>query len=195
MKKLIMMSLMMLIILAGCTRVKEEPLIDKNPTVTIKVKGYEETIELELYYDVAPNTVKNFIDLANNNYYDGTIFHRVIKNFMIQGGEGKSGLKAIKGEFSDNGFINDLKHVRGVISMARTSINDSATSQFFIMHEDNDYLDGKYAAFGMMLKGFATLDSIAEVETNFNDRPYVNIVIESIRIETYGVVFDKPLYV
>ena len=157
---------------------------DKNPQVLIKVKNIGE-MKLELFPSVAPITVKNFLDLVEQNFYKGIIFHRVIKGFMIQGGDptgtGMGGSKnKIKGEFSSNGVKNDLSHERGVISMARTQIPDSASSQFFIMHEDGEFLDGDYAAFGVVIEGINTVDEIASVKTDRYDKPLTDCVIESI---------------
>ncbi len=163
-----------------------------NPIVTIEVKGYSEPMILELYPDVAPNTVRNFIHLANSKYYDGSIFHRVIENFMIQGGAGDGTACEIKGEFTSNGFKNTLLHDRGVISMARTNYPNSATSQFFIMHATSPHLDGKYAAFGKLIEGFDTLDAIATVRTNSSDRPTTDVAINSIRVDTKGIDYPKP---
>ena len=152
---------------------EEEPTVNNYPVATITMKDGG-VMKLELYPDVAPNTVKNFISLANKGFYDGLIFHRIIAGFMIQGGgytaEGMPADVdyAIKGEFASNGVKNDLKHVRGVISMARTQVRDSASSQFFIMHADAPHLDGEYAAFGMLLEGFDVLDRIATVQTGRN---------------------------
>ena len=142
---------------------------------------------LELYPDKAPITVANFEKLANSGFYSGVIFHRVISGFMIQGGDptgtGMGGPGwTIKGEFSSNGVKNDLKHKRGVISMARTSVPDSAGSQFFIMHKDASYLDGQYAAFGMLTDGFDVLDEIASAKTDYSDRPLNDQVIKSITV-------------
>ena len=142
---------------------------------------------LELYPDKAPITVANFEKLANSGFYSGVIFHRVISGFMIQGGDptgtGMGGPGwTIKGEFSSNGVKNDLKHKRGVISMARTSVPDSAGSQFFIMHKDASYLDGQYAAFGMLTNGFDVLDEIASAKTDYSDRPIKDQVIKSITV-------------
>jgi len=144
-------------------------------------------IKLELYLDVAPITVENFVGLVKDGFYDGLIFHRVIKGFMIQGGDpqgtgfGGSG-KTIKGEFKKNGVENDISHVRGVISMARSQKMDSASSQFFIVQEDSTYLDGAYAAFGRVTEGMDVVDEIASVQTDQNDRPYEDVVIKSIRV-------------
>ena len=142
---------------------------------------------LELYPEKAPITVANFEKLANSGFYSGVIFHRVISGFMIQGGDptgtGMGGPGwTIKGEFSSNGVKNDLKHKRGVISMARTSVPDSAGSQFFIMHKDASYLDGQYAAFGMLTDGFDVLDEIAGTKTDYSDRPLKDQVIKSITV-------------
>jgi len=146
-----------------------------NPIVTIKMKDGG-IMKAELYPDIAPVTVQNFIDLASKGFYNGLIFHRVIPGFMIQGGDpdgvgtGGPGY-CIKGEFSANGFRNDLKHTRGVLSMARAMDPDSAGSQFFIMHEDYPSLDGQYAAFGKLIEGIEVVDKIASVRTDYNDRP------------------------
>ena len=168
----------------------------QNPIATITLRDGG-VMKLELYPDVAPNTVKNFIALANAGFYDGLTFHRIIAGFMIQGGDpngtGSGGPGySIKGEFTSNGFKNDLKHKRGVISMARTMIPDSAGSQFFIMHADYPYLDGEYAAFGMLLEGFDVLDAIATVQTNRNDAPLTPVVIDTIRVDTFGVDYGEP---
>ena len=177
-------------------KTEEEPTV-QNPIVTITMKDGG-VMKLELYPDVAPNTVKNFISLANSGFYDGLIFHRIIAGFMIQGGAYEAnGMPkdtdySIKGEFASNGFTNDLKHTRGVISMARTQVRDSASSQFFIMHEDAPHLDGEYAAFGMLTEGFDVLDSIATVQTGYNDVPLVFPVIDTIRVETFGVDYGEP---
>lgn len=174
----------------------ENSSVSENPVAEIKVKDYG-TIKVELYYDVAPNTVKNFISLANSGFYNGLIFHRVIENFMIQGGDpdgiGTGGPDySIKGEFALNGFENNLSHVRGVISMARSSDYNSAGSQFFICHADSTYLDGQYAAFGKVIKGMDVVDSIASVDTDSYDKPYQNVTIESIVINTNGVNYGEP---
>ena len=142
---------------------------------------------LELYEDIAPITVENFIKLVESKFYDGLIFHRVIKGFMIQGGDptgtGMGGPGwSIKGEFKSNGFNNTLKHTRGVISMARSRMPDSAGSQFFIMHKDAPHLDGEYAAFGKMISGFETLDEIANIRCDYSDRPFEEQKIESITV-------------
>ena len=145
------------------------------------------TMEAELYPEYAPLTVENFINLINEHFFDGLIFHRVIKGFMIQGGDptgtGMGGSeKTIKGEFESNGFKNDLKHVRGVLSMARTMDPDSASSQFFIMHQDAPRLDGQYAAFGKVIKGIEVVDEIAGVRTDYRDKPLEDQRIRSIEI-------------
>lgn len=155
-------------------------------------------IIIELYPDVAPNTVNNFISLANKGFYDGLIFHRVIRGFMIQGGcpngTGTGGPNyAIKGEFSQNGFKNDLKHERGVISMARAMNPNSAGSQFFIMHKDSPHLDGAYAAFGKVTSGLEVVDEIADQYTDRMDRPFEKQVIQSIRVETFGQSYPEPV--
>ena len=168
----------------------------KNPIATITMQDGRQ-MKLELYPAVAPNTVRNFIELANSGFYDGLIFHRVIEGFMIQGGDpqgtgmGGPGY-SIKGEFAANGFVNELSHSRGVISMARSMMPDSAGSQFFIMHRDGDFLDGNYAAFGMMLDGFDVLDDIATTRTGRNDRPMVDQKMVSIHVDTQGVDYEAP---
>ncbi len=144
-------------------------------------------IKLELYPDVAPITVANFVKLAKDGFYDGLIFHRVIKDFMIQGGDptgtGMGGSdENIKGEFAKNGVKNDLSHKRGVISMARSQKMDSASSQFFICHADSTYLDGQYAAFGKVIEGMDVVDEIASVKTNYNDKPLVDVVMKSVTV-------------
>ncbi len=151
-------------------------------TNTVLIETSAGDIIIELYPDIAPITVANFKTLVAKHYYDGTIFHRVIKNFMIQGGQGKTQTATIKGEFEANGIQNDLKHVRGVVSMARSNSMDSASSQFFICHGTADWLDGKYAAFGSVIWGMETVDKIAVTTTNpANDRPIEDQPIASIR--------------
>jgi peptidyl-prolyl cis-trans isomerase B (cyclophilin B) len=156
----------------------------KKAIIAVKDKG---NIELELYPDIAPKTCENFIDLANRGFYNGLIFHRIIKGFMIQGGcpdgtgMGNPGY-SIFGEFLSNGFKNDLKHERGVISMARSQNPNSAGSQFFIMHQNSPHLDGQYAAFGKVINGIEIIDEIASSQTNSSDRPIENQIIESIII-------------
>ncbi len=154
-------------------------------------------IRAELYPEVAPNTVKNFISLAKKGYYDGLIFHRVIKGFMIQGGcpngNGMGGPGySIKGEFSQNGFQNDLKHTTGVLSMARSMMPNSAGSQFFIMHKDAPHLDGAYAAFGMVVDGMDVVNKIAETRTDYSDRPLKEQKIKSMTVDTFGEEYDEP---
>ena len=199
----------MLIGLIGCTNNKtSNPNNDKEseisvesteelPIATIKVKGFG-TIKAELYPNKAPNTVNNFISLANSGFYDGLIFHRVIKGFMNQGGDpegigiGGPGY-SIKGEFSNNGYTkNDLKHTSGVLSMARASNPDSAGSQFFIMAEDASYLDGDYAAFGKVIEGMDVVEAINSVETDSNDKPLKDVVIENITVDTKGIDYKEP---
>ena len=162
----------------------KEFLNDKNPVCRIDM-GDLGSMEVELFPEVAPITVKNFLDLVSNNFYNGIIFHRVIEGFMIQGGDptgtGPGGSKnKIKGEFIQNGVKNELMHSRGVISMARTMIPDSASSQFFIMHQDAPHLDGAYAAFGIVTSGIEVVDKIAASETNRYDKPLNDIVIKEI---------------
>ena len=158
-----------------------------NPIITIQMKNGG-TMKAELYPEIAPETVKNFVDLASKGFYNGLIFHRVISGFMIQGGDpegtgmGGPGY-SIKGEFSANGFRNDLKHTRGVLSMARAMDPDSAGSQFFIMHEDSPHLDGQYAAFGKVIEGIEVVDKIASVKTDYNDRPYEEQQIEFMTVQ------------
>ena len=169
---------------------------EKNPIVTFMMENGDK-IKAELYPDIAPNTVSNFISLIEKGFYDGLIFHRVIKNFMIQGGDpegtgmGGPGY-AIKGEFNLNGFENNLKHERGVLSMARSFMPDSAGSQFFIMHQDSPHLDGQYAGFGKVIEGIEVVDKIAEAKINRQDRPKKDIKIEKATVETYGVDYDEP---
>ena len=167
-----------------------------NPIVTIEMESGA-VMSGELYPEIAPNTVNNFIALANSGFYDGVVFHRVIPGFMIQGGDpdgngtGGPGYE-IKGEFSANGFKNDLKHDRGVLSMARTMAPNSAGSQFFVMHEDSPHLDGQYAAFGKLTEGFDVLDAIAAVRTDYNDKPRTPQVMKKVTIETFGVDYPEP---
>ena len=167
-----------------------------KPILTIRMETGD-IIKAELYPDKAPNTVNNFIYLANSGYYDGLIFHRVIKGFMIQGGDpdgngtGGPGY-GIKGEFTANGFKNDLKHDRGVLSMARSMMPNSAGSQFFIMHQDSPHLDGQYAAFGKVIEGIEVVDKIAEVKTDFRDKPKEDQVMAEVRVDTKGCDFPKP---
>lgn len=167
----------------------------ENPVATLEIEDYG-TIVLELYPDVAPITVANFIKLANSGFYDGLTFHRIIENFMIQGGDPKGDGTggpgyAIKGEFSQNGVKNDISHVRGVISMARSSMPDSAGSQFFIVHQDSTYLDGQYAAFGRVTEGLDVLDKVATVATYASDKPKKDVVIKSLTVDTKGVDYTQ----
>lgn len=158
-----------------------------NPIVTIKIKGMGD-IKAELYPDVAPITVENFVKLAGSGFYNGLTFHRIISGFMIQGGDpegtgmGGPGY-SIKGEFASNGVPNSLNHTRGVLSMARSMNPDSAGSQFFIMHKDAPYLDGQYAAFGKVIEGIEVVDNVASVKTDYNDKPLEPVVIEIMAVE------------
>ncbi len=168
----------------------------QNPVVTFTLKNGS-TVKAELYPEIAPNTVNNFLSLVRKGFYDGLIFHRVIKGFMIQGGDpegtGMGGPDySIKGEFRANGFQNDLKHTVGVLSMARSMMPDSAGSQFFIMHKDSPHLDGQYAAFGKVIEGMEAVNAIAETATDYNDRPLEPQVIETVTAETFGVDYPEP---
>lgn len=169
----------------------------KNPIVKFEMNDGS-IFEAELYPDIAPNTVNNFISLVKKGFYDGLIFHRVIKGFMIQGGDpqgtgmGGPGY-SIKGEFSNNGFTNDLKHTPGVLSMARAMDPDSAGSQFFIMHETSPHLDGSYAAFGKVINGLDVINTIADVRTDWNDSPMEDQMIKSVTVDTFGVEYDEPV--
>lgn len=168
----------------------------KNPIVTFEMENGKQ-IQVELYPDVAPNTVKNFISLVNKGFYNGLIFHRVIRGFMIQGGcPNGTGMGGpgyhIKGEFSMNGFDNQLKHTAGVISMARAQHPDSAGSQFFIMHKDSPHLDGSYAAFGMVIDGMDVVNEIATTRTDYSDRPMEPQKIKSVTVDTQGVTYEEP---
>ena len=168
----------------------------QNPIVTIEMEDGG-TIKAELYPEIAPNTVNNFISLINKGYYDGVIFHRVIPGFMIQGGDPK-GMGtggpgySIKGEFTRNGFKNDLKHERGVLSMARTMAPNSAGSQFFIMHKNSPHLDGQYASFGKVLEGMEVVDAIANTRRGPNDKPLTPQVMKKVTVETFGVEYPEP---
>lgn len=168
----------------------------QNPIVTITLATGNE-IKVELYPDIAPNTVNNFISLVKKEYYNGLIFHRVIPGFMIQGGcpdgTGMGGPGySIKGEFSHNGFENNLKHTEGVISMARSAMPNSAGSQFFIMHKTSPHLDGEYAAFGKVTEGMEHVNEIAETPTDYSDRPITDQVIQSMTVETFGTEYPEP---
>lgn len=167
-----------------------------NPIVTFEMENGG-VIRAELYPDIAPNTVNNFISLIKKGFYDGVIFHRVISGFMLQGGDPKgTGTGgpgySIRGEFTSNGFRNDLKHSRGVLSMARTMAPNSAGSQFFIMHEDAPHLDGQYAAFGRVTEGLDVVDAIAAVRTDYNDRPRIPQVMKKVTVDTFGVEYPEP---
>ncbi|WP_238883612.1 peptidylprolyl isomerase [Clostridium sp. YIM B02551] len=167
-----------------------------NPIVTITMENGKE-MKAELYPDIAPNTVKNFISLINKGFYDGLIFHRVIPGFMIQGGcpegQGTGGPGySIKGEFTSNGFKNALKHSKGVLSMARAMHPDSAGSQFFVMVADAPHLDGQYASFGKIIEGIEVADEIVATKTDFRDKPYEDQVIKSVKVDTLGVSYDEP---
>lgn len=168
----------------------------KNPVITFTM-GNGDVMKAELYPEIAPNTVNNFISLVKKGFYDGLIFHRIIEGFMIQGGDPEgSGMGgpgySIKGEFNINGFKNDLKHTKGVLSMARAQHPDSAGSQFFIMHENAPHLDGQYAAFGKLIEGTDVLDSIATVATDWSDRPRQPQVMKTVTVETFGVDYPEP---
>ncbi|MCX7745295.1 MAG: peptidylprolyl isomerase [Clostridia bacterium] len=168
----------------------------QNPIVSIQMES-ENTIKVELYPDIAPNTVKNFISLVKNGFYDGLIFHRVIPGFMIQGGcpegtgMGDPGY-SIKGEFTKNRHPNPLKHERGVISMARSSRPDSAGSQFFLMVKDSPHLDGSYASFGKVTEGMDEVDRIVSVQRNYNDKPLEDQRIRKVTVETFGETYEEP---
>lgn len=169
---------------------------DENPVVTITMEN-DEQVRIELYPDIAPNTVNNFISLIEDGFYDGLIFHRVIPDFMIQGGDpdgngtGGPGY-SIKGEFDSNGFDNDLKHTRGVISMARSQSPDSAGSQFFIMVNDSPNLDGDYAGFGEVTDGMDTVDKIVETERDNNDKPLEDQTMKKVEVDTKSFDYDEP---
>lgn len=167
-----------------------------NPIVTFEMENGD-IIKAELYPEIAPNTVNNFISLIQKKFYDGLIFHRVIRGFMIRGGcpegtgMGGPGYE-IKGEFSSNGFPNNLKHTEGVLSMARTNIPDSAGSQFFIMHKDSPHLDGEYAAFGKVTEGMDVVNKIAEIATDYMDRPKEAQVMKKVIVETFDTEYKEP---
>ena len=169
---------------------------NQNPIVTFTMENGD-VMKAELYPNVAPNTVNNFISLVKKGFYDGLIFHRVIAGFMIQGGDPEgSGMGgpgySIKGEFNYNGVENNLKHSRGVLSMARAQHPDSAGSQFFIMHADAPHLDGQYAAFGKLVEGEDVLDSIASIDTDWSDRPRTPQVMNTVTVDTFGVDYAEP---
>lgn len=202
MKRLLCIALCLILLgTMGCTsgeknKTEEETMHSEYPIAIITMKDGG-VIKLELYPKIAPESVKNFISLANSKFYDGLIFHRVISGFMIQGGcpkgngTGGPGYN-IKGEFSANGVDNSLSHERGVISMARAMAYDSAGSQFFICHADSQFLDGQYAAFGKVIEGMDVVDAIASVKTNSQDKPLQDQVIDSIRVDTFGVEYGEP---
>lgn len=168
----------------------------QNPVITITMENGD-IIKAELYPEIAPVSVNNFISLINKNFYDGLIFHRVIKGFMIQGGDpegtgcGGPGY-SIKGEFAQNGVPNNLKHTEGVLSMARSMAPNSAGSQFFIMHKNSPHLDGSYAAFGKVIEGMDNVNKIAETRTDYSDRPVEEQKIKSVTVETFGVDYPEP---
>lgn len=167
-----------------------------NPVITITMENGD-VMKAELYPEIAPNTVNNFISLVSKGYYDGLIFHRVISGFMIQGGcpqgTGMGGPGyCIKGEFSQNGFKNDLKHTEGVLSMARAMYPDSAGSQFFIMHKTSPHLDGAYAAFGKITEGMEVVNRIADERTDYSDRPLNEQKIKSMTVDTFGETYPEP---
>ncbi len=168
----------------------------QNPVVTFEMENGD-IMKAELYPEIAPNTVNNFISLVSKGFYDGLIFHRVIKGFMIQGGDPEgSGMGGpgygIKGEFAQNGFANDLKHSAGVLSMARSMMPDSAGSQFFIMHKDAPHLDGAYAAFGKVIEGMENVNKIAETATDYSDRPMEEQKMKKVTVETFGETYPEP---
>ena len=168
----------------------------QNPIITFEMENGD-IMKAELYPQVAPNTVNNFISLVNKGFYDGLIFHRVINGFMIQGGDPEgTGMGGpgygIKGEFAQNGFANDLKHSAGVLSMARSMMPNSAGSPFFIMHKDAPHLDGAYAAFGKIIEGMDVVNKIAEVATDYSDRPMEDQRMKTVTVETFGVDYGEP---
>ena len=165
---------------------------ETNPVVTMTIRNVG-VITIELFPDVAQNTVNNFIQYALNGSYENSTFHRVISSFMIQGGIVNDTACAIEGAFSSNGITNDLQHDRGVISMARTNVKNSATSQFFIVHKDSYFLDGEYATFGGMISGFNVLDYIANITTNSNDKPFRDMIIDSVTVELNGYIAEDRI--
>ena len=171
--------------------------MSQNPIVTITLND-DSIIKAELFPEIAPNTVNNFIDLINHNFYDGLIFHRVIEGFMIQGGcpngNGMGGPGyTIKGEFNAAGFENNLVHEAGVLSMARAMDPHSAGSQFFIMHKNAPHLDGQYAAFGKVIEGMDVVNNIAETKVDVYDRPYNDMIMKSVTVETFGETYPAPI--
>ena len=168
----------------------------QNPIVTFTMENGD-VMKAELYPEIAPVSVSNFISLIQKHFYDGLIFHRVIKGFMIQGGDPEgSGMGgpgySIRGEFAQNGFPNDLKHTPGVLSMARSMHPDSAGSQFFLMHKTSPHLDGAYAAFGKVIEGMDVVDKIAETATDYSDRPLEDQVMKTVTVDTFGVEYPEP---
>ena len=203
---LLLLTAALILVLSGCGQDKSKPVeqgsnasdnaSDKNPIVTIEMDNGKK-IKVELYPKVAPNTVNNFISLVQSGFYDGTIFHRVIPGFMIQGGDPEgTGMGGpgygIAGEFSSNGFTNDLKHTRGVISMARSRSLDSAGSQFFIMVAEAPTLDNSYAAFGQVIEGMDTVDEIVNQKTIPQDRPEKPLAMKKVTVDTKGVEYAAP---
>ena len=168
----------------------------QNPVVTFTMKNGD-VFKAELYPEIAPQSVNNFISLIQKGFYNGLIFHRVIRGFMIQGGDPQgTGMGGpgycIKGEFASNGFKNDLKHTEGVLSMARSMFPDSAGSQFFIMHKNSPHLDGDYAAFGKIIEGMDIINKIAETKTGRNDRPVEDQVMDTVTVDCFGVEYPEP---
>jgi peptidyl-prolyl cis-trans isomerase B (cyclophilin B) len=202
MKRIFLLTVLLLFSVIGCSGNSTEEeidlsgldyysyLSDTNPVVTINVKNFG-VMKLQLFPNVAENTVNNFINYIQEGSYSGSSFHRVIEDFMIQGGIVSNTNCAIRGEFPSNGVSNSLSHYRGVISMARTSVNNSATSQFFIIHQDSGFLDINYASFGGLISGLNVLDEIARVSTNSTDAPVKKVVIQSITIELNGYVAEE----
>ena len=167
-----------------------------NPVVTFEMEDGG-IMKAELYPELAPNTVNNFISLVSKGFYDGLIFHRVIPGFMIQGGDpngnGMGGPNySIRGEFKANGFDNPILHERGVLSMARSMMPNSAGSQFFVMHEDAPHLDGQYAAFGKVIEGIEVVDQVCRVRTDYNDKPRIPQVMKKVTVETFGIEYAEP---
>lgn len=202
-KKLFILLLTLVTILSGCGAQKPNVTTSKNsagnynPLVTIEMENGD-IMNIELYPDIAPNTVNNFISLVKKGFYDGLIFHRVIPGFMIQGGDplglgyGGPGY-GINGEFTHNGFENNLKHERGVISMARSQDPDSAGSQFFIMVADAPFLDGEYAAFGKVITGIEAADKIVSVDRDPSDKPLTDQVMKKVTVNTFGKDYSEPV--
>lgn len=194
---LLMMIIIMTLLLSSCSKEEFRVNNQKNPVVTIQMETGEKIV-MDLYPKFAPNTVNNFINLIQSKYYNNVIFHRVIPDFVIQGGDKKgTGLGnpgfAIKGEFSENNFKNNLKHKRGILSMARDpSENDSASTQFFIVVKDQPTLDGKYATFGEVTQGMEVVDKISKSKRNKNDKPIKNIKMSKVTVETFGVKYATP---